>query len=131
MRLAVIPQRNRLLASARRAARAIKSLAVAVLLLLPITAAWPQARGQLTLAQAFDTMKPGQWIRVDGTPQISPTGPTIQSYGLKLMTGDVRAAVRLLRIALNLAREISGGLLWLTNVIVFAPGSSGALRNVQ
>ena len=90
MRLAVVPQRNRPLASARRAARAIKSLAVAVLLLLPITAAWPQARGQLTLAQAFDTMKPGQWIRVDGTSQISPTGPTIQSYGLKLMTGDIK-----------------------------------------
>ena len=85
----LVAERRRIplpIATHRLAARTLLAV-VAALLLVPIDSAWPQAGGRLSPVQAFNAMKPGQWIRIDG---VARNDQTVMSNQVKLLTGQIK-----------------------------------------
>ena len=62
---------------------------VAATAILSATAspAWAQVRADITVAQMFGMAKPGQWIRIEGTPQ---KDQTVLCTKVKILTGVVK-----------------------------------------
>lgn len=59
-------------------------LIASTLLAIP---AWGQVQGTMTLTQAFATIKPGQWVRLEGVPQ---RDQSVLCTQVKVLVGVVR-----------------------------------------